>query len=165
MVTFHGGSFRRRSEAVSSKLAVAAVLALALVAVMASSAQAGTPAFVFSLKNSEGGVTQFKEPVGVGTDSAGNVYVVNKNAGRIEKFSSSGNFLAKFGSPGAGTGQLSQPTAVDVDPSGNVWVADQGNHRVVEFSPIGTFLRQVYNPYKLTGMATDSSGTVWFGGG
>src|SRR4051812_6490675 len=39
---------------------------------------------------------QFILPAGVATDSAGYVYVVDQNNNRIQKFSSSGTFLAKW---------------------------------------------------------------------
>lgn len=162
MVTMNGGSLLRSSRGGAvTKVMAAALLALFLVALMTSSAKAGTPVFSLGFKNSEGGATQLNNPVGVGTDSAGNVYVANKGAGRIEKFSPSGKYLAKFGSPGSGTGQLLWPSAVDVDPSGNVWVADNGNSRVVEYSSTGAFVRQLAMSWRPTGIATDAAGNVW----
>jgi tripartite motif-containing protein 71 len=166
MVTSNPGALLRAARmGFAAKVAAGVLLALIAVAAMAGVAQAGTPAFSLSFKYSEGGSTQLKSPVGVGTDSAGNVYVANKNAGRVEKFSPSGAYLAKFGSYGYGAGQLALPVAVDVDPSGNVWVADNSGYRIVEFSSTGTFLRQIQTPERPVGIATDGLGNAWWVGG
>jgi tripartite motif-containing protein 71 len=159
-----GGLLRAARMGFAAKVATGVLLALLAVAAMASAAQAGTPAFSLSFKNSEGGSTQLNSPVGVGTDSAGNVYVANKNAGRVEKFSPSGAYLAKFGSFGTGAGQLQRPVAVDVDPSGNVWVADNSSYKIVEYSSTGTFVRQISVPERPVGIATDGLGNVWWVG-
>lgn len=46
---------------------------------------------------------------------------------RIEKFTSTGTFLIKWGSRGSGDGQFLHPRGVAVDGAGNVYVADAGN--------------------------------------
>ncbi len=86
---------------------------------------------------------QMKEPVGIGSSSGGNIYVVEKGNGRVEKFSPTGELLAKFAGPGSGTGQLKEPGAIAVAPDASVWVADSGNNRIQHwsstFSLIGTY--------------------------
>jgi RHS repeat-associated protein len=77
---------------------------------------------------------QMKEPVGIATSSGGNIYVVEKGNGRVEKFSPSGELLAKFGSSGSGTGQFKEPSAIAVAPDASVWVADSGNNRIQHWS-------------------------------
>ena len=78
----------------------------------------------------------------VAVDASGNVYVVdNGNVNRrIQKFSSSGGFLAKWGSNGLGDGQFSIPQGIAIDASGNVYVVDKGNNRIQKFSSSGGFL-------------------------
>jgi hypothetical protein len=76
---------------------------------------------------------EFKAPRGVAVDGSGNVYVVDSND-RIQKFSSSGVFLAKWGTRGSSDGQLNFPNGVTVDGSGNVYVADSANHRIQKFA-------------------------------
>lgn len=83
---------------------------------------------------------QMKEPVGIATSSGGNIYVVEKGNGRVEKFSPSGELLAKFGGPGAGTGQFKEPSSIAVAPDASVWVADAGNNRVQHWSSTFTLL-------------------------
>ena len=61
------------------------------------------------------------------------VYVADAGNSRIQRFSSAGAFLSKFGSVGTGNGQFNHPDSVEVDSEGNVWVGDQSNHRVQAF--------------------------------
>ena len=53
---------------------------------------------------------RFRLPGAVALDSSGNIYVVDTWNHRIQKFDSSGTFLAKWGSYGTGDGQFYRPT-------------------------------------------------------
>ena len=75
-----------------------------------------------------------KWPYGVAVDGSGNVYIVDQFNNRIQKFSSSGRFLAKWGAEGSGDGQFVYPNGVAVDGSGNVYVADVANNRIQKFA-------------------------------
>ena len=55
---------------------------------------------------------------GVAVDSLGNVYVSDSGNSRIQKFSSSGVFLSKWGSVGIGDGQFNFSQGVAVDSLG-----------------------------------------------
>jgi tripartite motif-containing protein 71 len=84
---------------------------------------------------------QFHRPYGIDVDSAGNVWIADKNNARIQKFDSTGNFLLKFGSLGAGEGQLNFPRMVAVDKDLNfVYVADSKNNRIQKFDINGNFV-------------------------
>ena len=48
----------------------------------------------------------FHSPVAVGIDSSGNVYVVDYWNHRIQKFTSDGTFLTKWGTFGTGDGEF-----------------------------------------------------------
>ncbi len=121
-------------------------------------------------KNGTGGGLggEFSTPLGVATDSAGNVYVADSGGGRIQKFDPSGSFLltwgqdviqslapgdtgtgfevctvaadCKLGAFGGGLGgELSLPQDVAVDAAGNVYVAE--GQRIQKFGSNGTWER------------------------
>jgi tripartite motif-containing protein 71 len=84
---------------------------------------------------------EFNEPSGVTVDPSGNVYVADLNNDRIEKFTSSGAYLAQWGTHGSGDGQIDVAAGVAADSAGNVYVVDYANHRIDVFSDTGTFKR------------------------
>jgi hypothetical protein len=122
----------------------------------------------FGESGSEAG--QFAVPNGVAVDQAsGDVYVVDRNNQRVEKFTPTGGFLVGWGwgvadgttevlqtctttcfagIKGSGAGQFNFPQGVAVDNStspldmsvGDVYVVDVRNNRVEKFSPSGAFL-------------------------
>lgn len=114
------------------------------------------------------GSSQFKIPWGMITDRSGNVYVVDTQNNRIQKFSSTGIFIKSWGSSGSGNGQFSAPRDIAIDTSGNLYVADYNNHRIQKFDQNGNFIAkygvrgsgngQLYYP---TGIAVDSSGNMY----
>jgi hypothetical protein len=73
-------------------------------------------------------------------DGSGNVYVAEALNHRIQKFTSDGQFVTKWGSSGGEDGQFSLPSGIALDSSGNVYVADTGNHRIQKFTSDGRFV-------------------------
>jgi sugar lactone lactonase YvrE len=106
------------------------------------------------------GAGQLYNPLGVATDSSGNVYVADGDY-RIDEFSPAGAFTKAYGwgvsdgashfetctttcqggIAGGGAGQLYNPSGVATDGSGNVYIADGANPRIDEFSSTGAFIR------------------------
>ena len=82
----------------------------------------------------------FSSPHGIAIDRQGNVYVADSDNHRIQKFSSSGTFITKWGSEGSGDGEFNHPRGIAIDGQGNVFVADSVNHRIQKFSSSGTFI-------------------------
>jgi len=76
---------------------------------------------------------QFDSPDGVAVAPDGSVYVADRYDNRIQKFTSEGVFVTKWGTYGTGHGQFSWPNDVAVAPDGSVYVADTGNHRIQRF--------------------------------
>lgn len=123
---------------------------------IAENCQAGSSATAF------GG--EFDHPTDVAVDSLGNVYVIETNNNRVQKFDSDGDFLLAWGkdvSTAAGTGfetcseasqcqegslatarggELNNPHGIAVGPGDVVYVADSGNHRIQAFTASGEFL-------------------------
>jgi len=91
---------------------------------------------------------QFSGPRRVATDADGYIYVVDLDTGdyigeaiyRIQKFDSSGSFIATWGSYGTGNGQFDFPSGIAVDADGYVYVADTYNSRIQKFDSWGTFI-------------------------
>ena len=87
---------------------------------------------------------------------------------RIQKFTSDGTFLLKWGSLGTADGQFTSPRGIAVDLSGNVYVGGRQNHRIQKFTSQGVFLAkwgsfgsgegQFNRP---RGIAIDAPGTVY----
>ena len=153
----------------------------------------GSPTFQTCTSSCQGGSSgtgdgQLDNPVGLATDSSGNLYVADSGNDRIQKFDSSGTFLRTWGwgvddgsssfqtctsscqagSSGTGDGQFASPDDVAVDSSGNVYVTDSGNNRIQMFSSSGAFLTkwgssgsgngQFDSP---VGVAADSTGNIY----
>jgi sugar lactone lactonase YvrE len=113
---------------------------------------------------------QMKEPMGIAASSGGNLYVVEKGNGRVEKFSPTGELLAKFGGSGSGSGQFKEPSAIAVAPDASIWVADSGNNRVQHwsstFSLIGAFGKEGSGNGEFKypdAIDVDTKGDVWVG--
>ena len=77
----------------------------------------------------------------------GNVlYVAEGGSHQVQKFTTSGEFVSKFGSQGSGNGQFNQPRGLCVHNDGRVFVSDCGNNHVSIFKADDTFL------YHITGI-------------
>jgi DNA-binding beta-propeller fold protein YncE len=147
-------------------LTYAAVAVFALTgALAAGTAQASlfSPAGSFGSPGSGNG--QFQGPTGVAIQpSSGNVYVVDTNNARVEKFSPSGSFISAFGQ-----GQLSSPRGIATDNSGKVYVSDDaGTNTVLQFNANGGLVSTIDGSSapqghfrEIAGIAVDQAGNLW----
>jgi uncharacterized protein (TIGR03437 family) len=114
-------------------------------------------------------------PVAVGLDSAGNLYIADSgNANHCVRKVSNGviNTVAGNGTAGysgdngpATSAQLNYPQGVAVDSAGNVYIADSGNYRVRVLTPSGASCSASVAPLVLSPVASGGSFTVDIGTG
>lgn len=83
---------------------------------------------------------EFGYPVGVATDSLGNVYVADYDNNRIQKLDISTGLWVEWGkgggAAGSALGEFNSPTGIAVDNSGNIYVADKLNHRIQKWNAV-----------------------------
>src|SRR5439155_19195697 len=91
--------------------------------------------FVSSFGSNGVGSGQFLRPYGIDVDAQGNVYVGDLDRAVVQKFSSSGVYLATFGA-----GTISQPFGLWVGDDGVLYVTDRPAHRIDLFKTDGTSL-------------------------
>jgi len=144
---------------------------------------AGT-AGVTGSTDATGAAARFSSPLGVATDSAGNVYVGDTNNNTVRKITPAGVVTTLAGTAGVtgstdATGAAASffaPLGVATDSAGNVYVADLGNHTLRKITPAGvvTTLAGTAGAFGSTdatgaaarfdgpfGVATDSAGNVY----
>jgi DNA-binding beta-propeller fold protein YncE len=115
---------------------------------------------------------QMRLPLGVALDGSRNVYVVDSENARVQKFDGGGRLLGVVGGAGNGPGQFNQPSDIAVDATGIVYVADTWNHRIQKFTadlaPAGAWgqgTRDLINPGPMDlwgprSIAVDRDGTL-----
>lgn len=103
---------------------------------------ADPPQYSFGWGQLGTGSGEFDEPTGVAVDSNGNVFVVDRNNDRVQKFDASGSPLGNWGSTGAANGEFDSPRDVAVDSNDDVYVTDGNNDRVQKFTNSGTYITQ-----------------------
>lgn len=156
------------------------VPALAAAACLVTSAPAAAEVqFLRQWGGEEGkGPGQFRLPDGIGSDTAGNIFVADSQNNRIQRFGPDGKLrpLAPLQRVrwGQRPGQFKIPYDVDADPIGNIYVADTENSRIQKFTPDGRFLwmrgrnggdgTTGAGPNEFDqprGIASDQDGNVW----
>jgi DNA-binding beta-propeller fold protein YncE len=138
-----------------TKIAVAGGVLVVIVAVIAA---------VFGLHSSQASrqialpLTGLSDPVGVGVDTAGTVYVADTDNNRVVKLAAGSSTPTELPFTG-----LNKPFGVVVDTAGTVYVVDFDNNRVVMLAA-GSSTSTVLTFTGLlqpTGVAVDTAGTVY----
>ncbi len=110
-------------------------------------------------------------PFGVTVDAAGDVYIADTFAHRIQKLAPDGTYLGQWGyisansgyaAPSSGEGEFHNPRGVAYDAKRNhVWVADTTNNRVQQFTTSGAFVAAYTGFSAPYGIAADTAGTIY----
>ena len=79
-------------------------------------------------------------PTSIAMDNQWNVYVADEWLNRISIFTSTGDWIGKWGTSGRGDGELNRPSGIAFGPDDNIYVADSLNNRVQVFTKHGEFL-------------------------
>ena len=103
---------------------------------------------------------------GINVASDGSVYVADGLNHRIQKFSSNGIFIKKWGTFGTGDGQFRYPHGIAEGSDGKIYVAD--NHRLQRFTPEGMFVSKLGTEGSADGqfrypkgVASESNGSIY----
>jgi len=123
----------------------------------------------FARYGMEDGQVLYPIALAVGPGDDGDVYVLDGESLRIQRFSQDGESRGAFGGRGKGQGQFDDPRTLTVGPAGKVFVLDHGNRQVQRFSAEGVYeTRWAFRigpdqegMRKLDGVAVDAGGTVY----
>jgi streptogramin lyase len=146
MTGFFNMEFRRALRSGMFFLLICAVFTLESQPIVAQTPEATPEATSESAAKlvweTDGGDHLFGRPNQMAVDSQNNVYVVDGNNDRIQKFDPDGTFLLMWGSHGTGDGQFafrageSHTSSIAVDDMDNVYVADHSG-RIQKFDSSG----------------------------
>ena len=132
---------------------------------------AGTPLGQWGSSGS--GDHQFTRPIDVAADASKNVYVIDLEASRVQRFDGAGGLILDvWGSAGntTNTCQFLQAWGVAVDSEGNVYVPDFLTHRIKKCTGTGVFQQTFGAPPasnadgrfdRPTDVAVDAAGNIY----
>jgi streptogramin lyase len=86
-----------------------------------------------------------QNPSNVAADNAGNVYVVDAETDRVQKFTTNGTFVKEWDIHRTTASELF-PSGIAADNAGNVYVVDAETDRVQKFTTNGTFVKEHFLP-------------------
>jgi streptogramin lyase len=79
--------------------------------------------------------SEFNQPSDLAFDAEDNVYVVDWENERVQKFTSGGTFITTFGEAGFGDEQFISPYGIEVTADGFVQVTDFGHNHIKRWEP------------------------------
>jgi hypothetical protein len=103
----------------------------------------------------------FSRVAAVTFDGAGNLYILDADAGRVVKVGPDGRLLAIMGRKGGGPGEFQMPVGIAVARQGEVAVFDAGTRGFTLFRPDGSFDRTVSLGTDPASLATFPTGSLF----
>ena len=80
-------------------------------------------------------------PTDIAIDNAGNVYVLDAENDKVQKFTTNGTFVKEWNIQRTKASEL-VPTGIAADNAGNVYVIDAESDKVQKFTTNGTFVKE-----------------------
>lgn len=102
-------------------------------------------------------------PVGVATDSSGNIYVAEHLGNDIVEVNAATHATSVLLTTANGTA-LNRSQQMVIDSNKNLYIADNGNNRVVVYSIPNATVTATYPVTAPFGLALDASGYLWIAG-
>lgn len=110
----------------------------------------------------------FSGPIGITKDSNDFVYIADSWNNRIQKFTSDGKFVTKWGKEGKRDGEFGFPVDIASDNRGFIYIADAHNCRIQKFTSDGKFITKWGNKgngngefLAVQGIAVDNKGFIY----
>ena len=88
-------------------------------------------------------IGNIKNPLGIATNSKGEIIVSEAGAHCVSIFTPEGQKIRSFGNSGSAHGQLSNPRGIAVVEDDSLIIVDHCNHRIQKFASNGTFITSV----------------------
>ncbi len=95
----------------------------------------------------DAGEGDFTVPIGIITNATGHVFITAYGNHRVQVFTTTGQFVTKWGTEGTGDGQFYYPTGIAFNATGEIYIVEgrdlsnqSRGHRVQVFTPTGQFL-------------------------
>jgi DNA-binding beta-propeller fold protein YncE len=109
---------------------------------------------------------QFKSPLGVAADAAGNIYVADRGNHRIQKFSADGQFTAAWPGDDAGLHPFVEPSGIAINPQDQaLWILDSSSGWIYRLDANGSLEARIDGTplglYSPRGLAVGPNGDLF----
>jgi len=108
-------------------------------------------------------------PVGVATDTSGNIYIGSYTSGYVTKINATTHATSTYISGTVNCGgtniTINGPQLIVSDSSNNLYIANQNTSQIIKWSTTTNACLDYYGAAGVFSIALDSSGNIWFGGG
>jgi len=100
----------------------------------------------------------FGDRIEFNVDNEGNIYAVDWDRKRIQKYGPDGTYILTIGRDGQGPGEFINPWKPYFNRQGNLYIRDIANHKVSFFDLKGELITEIKLPEKVDGIQINSRG-------